>query len=440
MKITVIGAGYVGLVSGACLAEMGNHVVCLDVDPRKIDMLNKGEIPIHEPGLDQVVQRNAAAGRLQFTTDIGVAVAHGTLQFIAVGTPPDEDGSADLQYVLAAARNIGRLMTDYKLVIDKSTVPVGTADKVKAAIQSELDARGLALEFSVASNPEFLKEGAAVDDFMKPDRIVVGADDDRAINLLRAVYAPFQRNHDKLVVMDVRSAELTKYAANAMLATRISFMNELALLAESLGADIELVRQGIGSDPRIGYHFLYAGCGYGGSCFPKDVKALIRTASESGRDLKVLQAVEDANDAQKQVLVGKIVKRFGDDLAGKRFAVWGLAFKPNTDDMREASARVLIGELLARGASVTAYDPVAMNEARRVFGDEPRIAYAENPDEALVGADALAIVTEWKEFRSPDFARIATTLKTPVIFDGRNLYEPRIVREAGIDYQPIGRA
>ena len=440
MKITVIGAGYVGLVSGACLAEMGNHVVCLDVDPRKIDMLNKGEIPIHEPGLDQVVQRNAAAGRLQFTTDIGLAVAHGTLQFIAVGTPPDEDGSADLQYVLAAARNIGRLMTDYKLVIDKSTVPVGTADKVKAAIQSELDARGVALEFSVASNPEFLKEGAAVDDFMKPDRIVVGAEDDRATNLLRAVYAPFQRNRDKLVVMDVRSAELTKYAANAMLATRISFMNELALLAENLGADIELVRQGIGSDPRIGYHFLYAGCGYGGSCFPKDVKALIRTASETGRDLKVLQAVEDANDAQKQVLVGKIVKRFGDDLAGKRFAVWGLAFKPNTDDMREASARVLIGELLARGASVTAYDPVAMNEARRIFGDEPRIAYAENPDEALVGADALAIVTEWKEFRSPDFARIATTLKTPVIFDGRNLYEPRIVRNAGIDYQPIGRA
>jgi len=440
MKITVIGAGYVGLVSGACLAEMGNHVVCLDVDPRKIDMLNKGEIPIHEPGLGQVVQRNAAAGRLQFTTDIGVAVAHGTLQFIAVGTPPDEDGSADLQYVLAAARNIGRLMTDYKLVIDKSTVPVGTADKVQAAIQAELDARGVTLAFSVASNPEFLKEGAAVDDFMKPDRIVVGADDDRAINLLRAVYAPFQRNRDKLVVMDVRSAELTKYAANAMLATRISFMNELALLAENLGADIEFVRQGIGSDPRIGYHFLYAGCGYGGSCFPKDVKALIRTAGENGRDLKVLQAVEDANDAQKQVLVGKIVKRFGDDLAGKRFAVWGLAFKPNTDDMREASSRVLIGELLARGATVTAYDPVAMAEARRIFGDEPRIAYAENPDAALVGADALAIVTEWKEFRSPDFARIAATLKTPVIFDGRNLYEPNIVRDAGIDYQPIGRA
>src|SRR5471032_3405334 len=424
MKITVIGAGYVGLVSGACLAEMGNHVVCLDVDPRKIDVLNNGGIPIHEPGLDAIVQRNAAAGRLQFTTDIGVAVAHGTLQFIAVGTPPDEDGSADLQYVLAAARNIGRLMTEYKLIIDKSTVPVGTADKVKAAIQSELDARGLALEFSVASNPEFLKEGAAVDDFMKPDRIVVGAEGERAIDLLRTVYAPFQRNRDKLVVMDVRSAELTKYAANAMLATRISFMNELALLAKSLGADIELVRQGIGSDPRIGYHFLYAGCGYGGSCFPKDVKALIRTAAESGRDLKVLQAVEDANDAQKQVLVQKIVKRFGENLAGRRFAIWGLAFKPNTDDMREASARVLIGGLLARGATVCAYDPVAIAEARRAFGDEPRITYAENPDAALEGADALAIVTEWKEFRSPDFARIAKTLKTPVIFDGRNLYEP----------------
>ena len=439
MKITVIGAGYVGLVSGACLAEMGNHVVCLDVDPRKIDMLNSGGIPIHEPGLDKVVQRNAASGRLQFTTDVGVAVAHGTLQFIAVGTPPDEDGSADLQYVLAAARSIGRLMTEYKLVIDKSTVPVGTADKVKAVIQAELQARGVAIEFSVASNPEFLKEGAAVDDFMKPDRIVVGAEGERAIDLLRAVYAPFQRNRDKLVVMDVRSAELTKYAANAMLATRISFMNELALLAESLGADIELVRQGIGSDPRIGYHFLYAGCGYGGSCFPKDVKALIRTAAETGRDLKVLQAVEDANDAQKQVLVQKIVRRFGEDLSGLRFAVWGLAFKPNTDDMREASARVLVGELLARGARVTAYDPVAMTEARRIFGVEPRISYAENPDAALVGADALAIVTEWKEFRSPDFARIASTLKTPVIFDGRNLYEPKVVRDAGIDYQPIGR-
>jgi UDPglucose 6-dehydrogenase len=439
MKITVVGTGYVGLVTGACLAEMGNDVVCLDVDPRKIDTLNNGGIPIHEPGLDKVVARNAAAGRLQFTTDVVRAVAHGLVQFIAVGTPPDEDGSADLQYVLSAARNIGRLMTDYKLVVDKSTVPVGTADKVKAAIRDELNARGSTLAFSVASNPEFLKEGAAVDDFMRPDRIIVGVEDDRAVELMRSVYAPFQRNHERLVVMDVRSAELTKYAANAMLATRISFMNELALLAETMGADIELVRQGIGSDPRIGYDFLYAGCGYGGSCFPKDVKALIRTAAENGRALRVLQAVEDANDAQKQVLVEKIVRRFGDDLAGRRFAVWGLAFKPNTDDMREASSRVLVEELLARGASVTAYDPVAMDEARRVFGDDPRIAYAESPNKALEGADALAIVTEWKEFRSPDFAHLRATLKSPVVFDGRNLYDPQRVRAAGIDYQPIGR-
>ena len=439
MKITVVGTGYVGLVTGACLAEMGNDVVCLDVDARKIETLNSGGIPIHEPGLDKVVARNAAAGRLKFTTDIAAAVAHGTIQFIAVGTPPDEDGSADLQYVLAAARNIGRLMTDYKLVVDKSTVPVGTADKVRAAVADELAKRGVQIPYSVASNPEFLKEGAAVDDFMRPDRIVVGVEDDQAIHLMRAVYAPFQRNHEKLVVMDVRSAELTKYAANAMLATRISFMNELALLAEAMGADIEHVRQGIGSDPRIGYDFLYAGCGYGGSCFPKDVKALIRTAGENGRGLKVLQAVEDANDAQKQVLVEKIVKRFGADLAGRRFAVWGLAFKPNTDDMREASARVLIGELLARGASVTAYDPVAMPEARRLFGDDPRISYADSPRQALEGADALAIVTEWKEFRSPDFDHIRATLKTPVVFDGRNLYDTRVVRASGLDYEPIGR-
>jgi UDPglucose 6-dehydrogenase len=439
MKITVVGTGYVGLVTGACLAEMGNDVVCLDVDPRKIETLNGGGIPIHEPGLDKVVSRNAAAGRLRFTTDVARAVAHGLVQFIAVGTPPDEDGSADLQYVLAAARNIGRLMSDYKLVVDKSTVPVGTADKVKAVIRDELNARNSPLQFSVASNPEFLKEGAAVDDFMRPDRIVIGAEDERAVELMRSVYAPFQRNHERLVVMDVRSAELTKYAANAMLATRISFMNELALLAEAMGADIELVRQGIGSDPRIGYDFLYAGCGYGGSCFPKDVKALIRSASDNGRALRVLQAVEDANDAQKRVLLEKIVRRFGADLTGRRFAIWGLAFKPNTDDMREASSRVLVRELLARGASVTAYDPVAMTEARRVFGDEPRIAYAESPDKALEGADGLAIVTEWKEFRSPDFAHIRATLKTPVIFDGRNLYDPARVREAGIDYQPIGR-
>ncbi|WP_172204356.1 UDP-glucose/GDP-mannose dehydrogenase family protein [Niveibacterium sp. COAC-50] len=439
MKVTVVGTGYVGLVSGACLAEMGNDVLCLDVDPNKIRILKEGGIPIHEPGLDKVVERNVAAGRLHFTTDVEEAVRFGTLQFIAVGTPPDEDGSADLQYVLAAARNIGRLMTDYKVVIDKSTVPVGTADKVRAAIAEELEKRGVDIKYAVVSNPEFLKEGAAVEDFMKPDRIVVGADDEQAVYLMRALYAPFQRNHDKLVVMDVRSAELTKYAANAMLATRISFMNELALLAEKLGADIELVRQGIGSDPRIGYHFLYAGCGYGGSCFPKDVKALIKTASDAGQGLKVLQAVEDANDAQKLVLVEKIVNRFGADLSGKKFALWGLAFKPNTDDMREATSRVVIDELFKRGAAVTAYDPVAINEARRIFGDEARLAYANSPMHALEGADALLIVTEWKEFRSPDFERIKSVLKSPVIVDGRNLYDPKLPRSFGLEYLPIGR-
>jgi UDPglucose 6-dehydrogenase len=439
MKVSVIGTGYVGLVTGACLAEMGNDVLCLDVDPNKIRILEEGGIPIHEPGLDAVVARNVKAGRLAFTTDIARSVAHGTLQFIAVGTPPDEDGSADLQYVLAAARNIGRLMSDYKVVVDKSTVPVGTADKVRAAIAEELARRGSDARFAVVSNPEFLKEGAAVDDFMRPDRIIVGADDEQAILLMRALYAPFNRNHDKVHVMDVRSAELTKYAANAMLATRISFMNELALLAEKLGADIEQVRQGIGSDPRIGYHFLYAGCGYGGSCFPKDVKALIQTGAQNGQQLKVLQAVEDANDAQKLVLVDKIVRRFGEDLSGKRFAVWGLAFKPNTDDMREATSRVVLAELFRRGATVTAYDPVAMDEARRIFGDEPRLAYADSPMGALAGADALVIVTEWKEFRSPDFDRIKAALKTPVVFDGRNLYEPSLVQSAGLDYQAIGR-
>src|SRR5471032_2448069 len=432
MKITIIGTGYVGLVTGACLAEIGNDVLCLDVDARKIDILNNGGVPIHEPGLHEILKRTRAAGRIRFSTDIKESVEHGEIQFIAVGTPPDEDGSADLQYVLEAARNIGRYANGFKVIVDKSTVPVGTAQHVRNVVEQELKARGIEPTgkngFSVLSNPEFLKEGAAVDDFMRPDRIVLGVDDDEAGQIARekikGLYAPFNRNHERTLYMDVRSAEFTKYAANAMLATRISFMNDLSNLADAVGADIEAVRRGIGSDPRIGYHFLYAGCGYGGSCFPKDVKALIRTASETGRDLKVLQAVEDANDAQKQVLVHKIVRRFGEDLAGKRFAVWGLAFKPNTDDMREASARVLIGELLARGAKVTAYDPVAITEARRIFGDEPRISYAENPDAALEGADALAIVTEWKEFRSPDFARIAKTLKTPVIFDGRNLYEP----------------
>ncbi|PLK48247.1 UDP-glucose/GDP-mannose dehydrogenase family protein [Uliginosibacterium sp. TH139] len=439
MKITVVGTGYVGLVSGACLAEVGNDVLCLDVNPEKIRVLKDGGIPIHEPGLDQVVARNVAAGRLHFTTDIEEAVRFGTIQFIAVGTPPDEDGSADLQYVLAAARNIGRLMNDYKVVIDKSTVPVGTADKVRAAIADELQKRGVVVPYSVVSNPEFLKEGAAVDDFMRPDRIVVGAEDDQAINLMRALYAPFQRNHEKLVIMDVRSAELTKYAANAMLATRISFMNELAVLAEKLGADIEQVRQGIGSDPRIGWHFLYAGCGYGGSCFPKDVKALIQTAAGAGQGLKVLQAVEDANDAQKLVLVDKIVRRFGEDLAGKHFALWGLAFKPNTDDMREAPSRVIIHELFKRGATVTAYDPVAMDETRRIFGDDSRLSYASRPMQALQGADALVIVTEWKEFRSPDFEAIKATLKSPAIFDGRNMYDPALPRAAGLEYEAIGR-
>jgi len=439
MKITVVGTGYVGLVSGACLAEMGNDVLCLDLDPEKIRVLKEGGIPIHEPGLDQVVARNVAAGRLHFTTDVQQAVQFGTIQFIAVGTPPDEDGSAELQYVLAAAKAIGRHMTDYKVIVDKSTVPVGTADKVKAAVQAELDLRGEAIPYSVVSNPEFLKEGAAVDDFMRPDRIVVGAEDDQAIFLMKALYAPFQRNHEKVLIMDLRSAELTKYAANAMLATRISFMNELALLAESLGADIELVRQGIGSDPRIGYHFLYAGCGYGGSCFPKDVKALIKTGSDAGHALRVLNAVEDANDAQKLVLVDKIVACFGEDLSGKHFAMWGLAFKPNTDDMREAPSRVIIAELFRRGATVTAYDPVAMPETRRIFGDDRRLGYVDRPMAALDGADALVIVTELKEFRSPDFSVIKEKRMSPVIFDGRNIFEPVLPRQAGLTYLSIGR-
>jgi UDPglucose 6-dehydrogenase len=439
MKITVVGTGYVGLVSGTCLAEVGNDVLCLDVDPAKIKILEDGGIPIYEPGLQEMVRRNVAAGRLHFTTDIEKAVQHGTVQFIAVGTPPDEDGSADLQYVLGAARNIGRLMTDYKVVVDKSTVPVGTGAKVHAAIADELAKRGVNTPYSVVSNPEFLKEGAAVDDFMRPDRIVVGAEDDQAIHLMRALYAPFQRNHERLIVTDIKSAELTKYAANAMLATRISFMNELANLAEVLGADIEMVRQGIGSDPRIGYHFLYPGCGYGGSCFPKDVKALIKTAQDdAGITLKVLTAVEEANDAQKHLLTQKLKARFG-DLKGMHFALWGLAFKPNTDDMREAPSRELIADLFAAGATITAYDPVAMHETQRIFGDEPRLNYAESPMGALDKADALVIVTEWKEFRSPDFDEIKKTLKNPVIFDGRNLYDPKFVRGSGIEYFAIGR-
>ena len=433
----MIGTGYVGLVTGTCLADAGNQVLCLDLDASKIKILNEGGIPIHEPSLLDLVRKNVAAGRLRFTTDVQESVAFGEVQFIAVGTPPDEDGSADLQWVVSAARNIGRFMTSEKVIVDKSTVPVGTADKVRTAIAEELKSRGVTLAYHVVSNPEFLKEGAAVEDFQRPDRIVVGLDSEHAEKVMREIYAPFQRHHDKLMVMDVRSAELTKYAANAMLATRISFMNELANLAESLGADIESVRRGIGSDSRIGYGFLYSGAGYGGSCFPKDVKALIKTAAANGHDLKVLNAVEDANNLQKTVLVTKITRAFGDQLSGLRFAIWGLAFKPNTDDMREAPSRVVISELVRRGASVCAYDPVAMAEATRVI-KEP-ITYADSPMGALADADALVILTEWKEFRSPDFEEIAKQLKTKRIFDGRNLYEPAVPRRAGLIYEGIGR-
>lgn len=440
MKVTVVGTGYVGLVTGACLSEMGNHVLCLDVDERKIRILKDGGIPIHEPGLEAIVKRNVAAGRLQFTTDVAAAVAHGTIQFIGVGTPPDEDGSADLQYVLAAATNIGRLMTDYKVIVDKSTVPVGTADKVRSAVQAALEARGLAnTEFAVVSNPEFLKEGAAVEDCMRPDRIIVGADDERAVLLMRALYTPFMRNHDRMQVMDVRSAEFTKYAANAMLATRISFMNELALLAERVGADIEAVRKGIGSDPRIGTHFLYPGTGYGGSCFPKDVKALIHTGRENALELRVLQAVEAVNERQKRVLVDKITAEFGADLTGRTFALWGLAFKPNTDDMREAPSRVIVHELTRRGAAVRAYDPVAIDEAKRVLEGTPGLTFVANQSEALQGADALVVVTEWKEFRNPDFDAIKAALKEPVVFDGRNIYDPALMKSFGVEYLGIGR-
>jgi UDPglucose 6-dehydrogenase len=440
MNITIIGTGYVGLVSGACLADVGNEVLCFDTDVDKVGVLEDGGIPIHEPGLLDIVRRNVVAGRLQFTTDVERAVAHGIVQFIAVGTPPDEDGSADLQYVLAAAQGIGRYMTGYKVIVDKSTVPVGTGDKVKKAIMGALAARGVALSFDVVSNPEFLKEGAAVGDFMRPDRIVIGSESATAIAIMREIFAPFQRNHERLVVMDIRSAELTKYAANAMLATRISFMNELANLAEKIGADIEMVRQGIGSDPRIGLQFLYPGCGYGGSCFPKDVQALLRTArDDAGINLKVLEAVELANDAQKHVLTQKIFARLGNDLSGRRIAIWGLAFKANTDDMREAPSRYLIADLLAAGATVVAYDPVAMNESKRIFGAEPRITYSETPIDALRDADGLAIVTEWQVFRSPSFARMKEELKSPIIFDGRNLYEPLALANQGFEYYPIGR-
>ena len=440
MKITVVGAGYVGLVGAACLAEVGNHVLGLDVNAEKIRILKEGGIPIHEPGLLEIVRRNVENGRLSFTTNVEEAVGFGEVQFIAVGTPPDEDGSADLQYVTEAARNIGRFMNSAKVIVDKSTVPIGTGDMVKVAVAEELKKRNVDIHYSVVSNPEFLKEGAAVEDFMRPDRIIIGTEDPKAIEVMKQVYAPFQRNHERLVVTNLRSAELIKYAANSMLATRISFMNELANLAEILGADIEMVRQGIGSDSRIGYHFLYPGCGYGGSCFPKDVKALIKTAKDvAGFDLKLLKAVEEVNDLQKFVLPKKVKKQFGEDLKGKHFALWGLAFKPNTDDMREASSRILINELIKAGASITAYDPVAMDEGKRIFKDEKHLTFADTQDEALKNADALIIVTEWTEFRSPDFALIKSSLKSPMIFDGRNLYDPKAVRALGFNYYPIGR-
>jgi UDPglucose 6-dehydrogenase len=439
MKVTVIGTGYVGLVAGACLADAGNHVLCLDVNAAKVAQLNSGGLPIFEPGLEPIVRRNREAGRLVFSTDVAASVAHGELQLIAVGTPPDEDGSADLQHVLAAARAIGRHMDGYRVIATKSTVPVGTADKVRAAVAEELGRRGARHEFSVASNPEFLKEGAAVEDFMRPDRVVLGSDDARATALLRELYAPFQRNHERVLQMSVRSAELTKYAANAMLASRISFMNELANLAERLGADIEEVRQGIGSDPRIGYHFLYAGAGFGGSCFPKDVSALQRTAQEAGQPLRLLGAVHEVNEAQKHVLGDKVRARFGERLTGRRFALWGLAFKPNTDDLREAASRTLIADLLAAGAQVRAYDPVAGAAARRLYAGEPRVEIVDGALQALEGCDALAIVTEWREFRSPDFAALKAKLGSPVIFDGRNLYDPAVVKAHGFEYFAIGR-
>ncbi|MDX1588935.1 MAG: UDP-glucose/GDP-mannose dehydrogenase family protein [Oleiphilaceae bacterium] len=439
MQITIFGTGYVGLVTGACLAEVGHQVMCMDVDQKKIDALRQGHIPIYEPGLEPIVKHNYEAGRLGFTTDVAEAVAFGELQFIAVGTPPDEDGSADMQYVLAVAKSIGEHMTGYKVIIDKSTVPVGTADRVAKAVREQISARGESLDFDVVSNPEFLKEGAAVNDFMKPDRIIIGTDSERPMAQLRELYYPFNRSHDRVIFMDVRSAELTKYAANAMLATKISFMNEIANLSERLGADIEHVRRGIGSDPRIGYHFIYPGCGYGGSCFPKDVKALSRTAREYGYQARVLDAVEAVNEAQKSVLFDKIHHHFKGDLSGRTIGLWGLSFKPNTDDMREASSRVLMEKLWAAGAKVQAFDPEAMEETQRLYPDQPALVLCGTKEQAIREADALVICTEWKEFRSPDFGQIAKSLSHPVIFDGRNLYDEQILARHGLSYYAIGR-
>ncbi|SBV36038.1 UDP-glucose 6-dehydrogenase [uncultured Stenotrophomonas sp.] len=443
MRVAIFGTGYVGLVTGSCLAEVGHEVVCVDIDHAKVEGLNRGIVPIYEPGLEPMVKANHAASRLAFTTDAAAAIAHGPVVFIAVGTPPDEDGSADLQYVLAVARTIGRHLQRPTVVVNKSTVPVGTADRVRAAIAGELAARGAEIDFDVVSNPEFLKEGDAVADCMRPDRIIVGATDPGPVAVMRRLYAPFNRNHDRVVEMDVRSAELTKYAANAMLATKISFMNEIANIAERVGADVEQVRRGIGSDPRIGWHFIYPGAGYGGSCFPKDVRALARTAMQHGHVPRLLDAVEAVNDAQKGHLFELIQRHYdrGEDegVRGKTFAVWGLAFKPNTDDMREASSRRLLAQLWEAGAHVRVYDPEAMQEARRIFGERGDLMFCETAHDALEGADALVVVTEWKQFRSPDFARIAAALGDDVVFDGRNLYRPDEIEAAGLAYYGIGR-
>jgi len=439
MRITVFGTGYVGLVQGTVLAEVGHDVLCVDVDRAKVEGLKAGRIPIYEPGLEDMVKKNHAEGRLSFTTDAAEGVAHGRIVFIAVGTPPDEDGSADLRYVLTVAATIAEHMAEPKVVVNKSTVPVGTADKVRARLAEGLAARGSGLGFDVVSNPEFLKEGAAVADCMRPDRIVIGTSDPESEELLREVYAPFSRNHDKLIVMDVRSAELTKYAANCMLATKISFMNEIASLAERLGADVEMVRRGIGSDQRIGYHFIYPGAGYGGSCFPKDVKALIATAREVGFEPMLMQAVEDRNDAQKSVLVEKIRRHYGEDLTGRTFALWGLAFKPQTDDMREAASRVVMEALWEAGARVQAFDPEAMEEAQRIYGDREDLVLCGTKEAALKGADALVVITEWQAFRAPDFDLIRERLAAPVVFDGRNLYEPARMARKGFAYYGIGR-
>lgn len=439
MKITIYGSGYVGLVTGACLAQVGNQVLCVDIDSKKIDMLKDGQIPIHEPGLDDMIQSNIAAGRIQFTTDPAKGVAHGLFQFIAVGTPPDEDGSADLSYVLSVAETIAEHMQDYRLIVNKSTVPVGTADLVRQTIKRKCAEFNKEAAFDIASNPEFLKEGAAIEDFMKPDRVVVGTDSDKASELMRSLYQPFNRNRDRINVMDIRSAELTKYAANAMLATKISFINELANLAERVGADIEQVRLGIGSDPRIGYNFIYPGCGYGGSCFPKDVQALQKIGLKADYETTLIAAVDAVNQAQKEVLYNKITTYFDDDLSGKTFALWGLAFKPNTDDMREASSRALMQSLWTAGAKVQAYDPVAMDECSRIYGQRDDLSLCDNAEQALQGADALIIVTEWTEFRSPNFVTLKATLQSSLIFDGRNLYDPADLEAQGIEYYAIGR-